>query len=763
MRGVRKLACLSIGYSLAVFAAHYILPKESLFIFAAVLPALILPALFLNGNARLRAILLIVSASLGLLSYGLHYKNTIYRISELDGKTQKVTAELTAYPEEHDYGGKVRVKLLDGRAKGLKAAVYDYDGALPDDAAPGDILIAELKLRSAALRYGEESDADISLGVYLNATLMGETELTRHDGFSLKYVPQELARILQAKISELFPDDSRVFMLALMIGNKDEYYEDDSVNTAMSIAGLSHVVAVSGMHVSFLVAFLELILGKSRRTSILCLGFVWLFVLMSGSSPSAIRAGFMLSVALFAPIVNRENDRLTSLTFALCVILAVNPFAAGSVSLQLSFAAIAGIYAFGKKLFDYVSEHTPEMRRAKRLKLYVIGAFSNSVAVTAFTFPVMAARFGTVSLMSPVTNILCLWAVSLIFIGGYAVCFIGILSNAVAAFSAAVLSYLVRYIIWIVRLIAKIPFAQIYTDNLYALLWALLTYGLFAVYGVMRKKDNKQSLALPTILSVAALVSVFAWTRASVYRDTGTANILDVGNGQCIVLTEKEHAAVIDCGSAGTTLNAGTAASKLLKSHGRNSVDCLVLTHLHSDHARGAVRLMDTMDVKKLVLPKDAGANADDGILDEILDAASDNGVEVLYLERDTLISAGNIALDIKSPYSEGDKNERGLMLTASVGGKNILITGDVSESTERKLARDRDLSDTDVLIVGHHGSKYATSYELLNEAKPETAIISVGFNSYGHPSDEVLHKLDYFGIETYRTDISGKITITGD
>lgn len=761
MRGVRKLACLSIGYSLAVFAAHYVLPAKTLIVSSAVLLCLILPALLLKGNARLRAVLMLTAAALGLFYYGYRYDSFTASVSALDGKTQSMEVMLTDYPKQHDYGVSVSVQPLDGPAKGLNTTLYDYEDALPDDARPGDILKAKLKTRSAAQRYGEETDADISAGVYLTASLTETTDYVHSEGFKLRYLPQELAKILRTEIESVFPEDSRSFMLALMIGNKEQYYDDESLSIAMSVAGLAHVVAVSGMHVSFLVAFLELILGKSRRTSVLCLGFVWIFVLMSGASPSAIRAGFMLSVALLAPVFDRENDRLTSLTFALAVILGVNPFAAGSISLQLSFAAIAGIFAFSKRIFDYVDAHTPEFKRFKRLKLYLIGAFSNSIAVTAFSFPVMAARFGYISLMSPLTNILCLWAISLLFVGGYAVCAIGVISTVAANAVAMVLSLFVKYIVFAVLLIAEIPFAELYTQNLYALLWAVLTYALFAASYHLRDKKKKYSPVLPTVLSVIALVSVFAWTKAGAVRDPGTATVLSVGNGQCIVLTQKGHTAVIDCGSAGTAENAGDKAAAYLKSHGRNKVDYLVITHLHRDHADGAAMFMELMDLDTLVISKDAMLNADDGIYEKLRESAERNDVNIHYLDSDTELLAGDIALNIYAPYPEGDKNERGLMLTALVGGKNILITGDVSESTERKLTIDHDISDTDILIVGHHGSKSSTSFEMLNEAKPDTAVISVGFNSYGHPTDEVLHKLDYFGINTYRTDVSGNITIS--
>lgn len=321
-----------------------------------------------------------------------------------------------------------------------------------------------------------------------------------------------------------------------------------------------------------------------------------------------------------------------------------------------------------------------------------------------------------------------------------------------------------RYIAFVVKCIAKLPFAAIYAENAYALMWVAFTYLVFFLSRIGKNKAKKLSPIIPTAVSLAALVVAFALTRSAMLSDSGTISVMDVGSGQCIALTEESHTVVIDCGSKGTNVNAGSEASSYLHSHGRTKIDYLLLTHLHEDHAKGAVRLMNMMQVDTLILPEDAAANAESGMLESILSAAEENGVKVVYISEDTELTAGDMRLSIYAPFERGDKNERGLMLSARVGNKDLLVTGDAAESTERKLVKKQDLSETDILMVGHHGSKYSTSKELLEEAEPELAIISVGYNSYGHPTNEVLEKLEYYGIETYRTDLSGRIQIsTGD
>ena len=758
MRSVRKLAALSIGYCISVFAAHYILPYNYLLPIAAASIGLALCSLLLNGNTRKRVLLAALAAAIGFCGYKYHYDNTVSSCEKLVGRTMTVHVQVLEYPTRYDYSSRIYVKLTDEELPQVKAALFAYNDCI-SAVKPGDVLRAEIRFRSAVEKYGEENDNYISDGIYLNGNIE-ESRLISGGDNSLAFLPQELGRVLRTQIKDVFPQNASPFMLALLTGDRNDYYKDEALHSAMGVSGLAHVVAVSGMHVSFLVALLQLVFGKNRHTSVLCLLLIWTFVVMSGSSPSAVRAGIMLSVFLMAPVFGRENDRTTSLCFALALILAANPFAAGSVSLQLSFAAMAGIYLFAQPIYEYLDKLTPGRGIIRR---YIIGSLSSSLGVTVFSIPLIAVHFGYVSLLMPITNILCLWAVSILFVGGYALCILSFLTKLTATFFAGLLSYLVRYIAFVVKTVARLSFSTVYTENLYAVLWIVLVYAVFAVWLICRKKGKRISPLIPTVLCALALVCVFAKTRADMLADSGTLGVMDVGSGQCIALTEGRHTVVVDCGSKGTFTNAGSEAAKYLRGRGRTKIDCLVLTHLHSDHISGAARLMNTMQVETLILPGYVDYITD-GVLADLVDAAHENGVRLMYISHDTEFDAGGISLRLYAPFPKGDKNERGIMLTAEVGDERVLITGDVAGATERKLVAAQDLSDTDILIVGHHGSKYSTSEELLLETEPELAIISVGYNIYGHPAEEVLDRLREHDVTIYRTDECGRILIsTGD
>ena len=140
---------------------------------------------------------------------------------------------------------------------------------------------------------------------------------------------------------------------------------------------------------------------------------------------------------------------------------------------------------------------------------------------------------------------------------------------------------------------------------------------------------------------------------------------------------------------------------------------------------------------------------------------AEEKGIETLFLAEDADVTFGESALRIYAPLGSGGANEEGLSVLCTAGDFDGLITGDMNDTVEKRLIKYGSLPDLELLVAGHHGSKYATSEELLLATTPELAVISVGYNTYGHPAPETLERLAAAGCAIYRTDWSGTVTIT--
>ena len=309
----------------------------------------------------------------------------------LDGETAELEGVVLTYPAEHDGHCRydLRLRLPDGGV--TRAVVYDRSGAVIE-AEPGWRLRISAYCRAADTRYGEDYDYYNSTGIFLVASVKAPPEVISAQRSAWLNFGQDINRNACAEIERIFPRDTAAFMKSLLIGSREELYEDVGAYMAMGRAGITHIVAISGMHVAFLISILQLALGKSRRSSVLCIIAVWVFVAVTGASPSAVRAGVMQSMLLVAPIFGRENDPPTSLMTALAVLLAANPYSAASVSLQLSFGAVAGLMLFSEKLAALLMPDVPR-GTLRRIIRWPVNVAAGSLSVMVLTVPLAASAW----------------------------------------------------------------------------------------------------------------------------------------------------------------------------------------------------------------------------------------------------------------------------------------------------------------------------------------------------------------------------------
>ena len=736
-----------MAYSAAIFAANYLLPPSWL-LYGAVLSALMAAGLMLLQRKWLRGLsLCLVFFGLGLAYFQCHYAGTVAKAELFDGGSYTVYGELTDYPKIHEGYCRLELQLLGDELPKGKAVVYDYDFT-GTQLAPGDRVRFTGRVRTADKLYGEDYDGYYSRGIYCKISALDAVTYCG-PGAVWRYLPVKLNRLLAERISGLFPADSAAFMRALLLGEKSQLYEDEALALTMSRAGLMHTVAVSGMHVVFLVGLMQFVFGAGRRSALIGLGLVWVFVLVTGASPSAVRAGVMQSLLLMAPVLRRENDPPTSLSLALALILLNNPYAAASVSLQLSFAAMAGILCFSGRIFGWFAARWKAVERRNPLH-YLIGNLSTTLSVMVFTAPLTALYFGYVPLLAIVGNIAALWAVSLCFMGGWIACGLSLLPLL-----GQCAAWLARYILLAARLISSLPGAVVYTETKGLWLWLAASYGLFILCGLFGKKSWLRFgvPGLAAVLSLCLLLGCTAWDYA---RGRDTIAVLDVGQGLCVAALAGDSTVLIDCGGINSLDNAGELAGRYLLSRGRKQVDTLVLTHFHEDHSNGVAMLMEMVPLRQLVVP----ARTEE-LPADILDSVRRHGVEITYIDKNSLLSVGEgVTARLYAPAENSRGNESCMAVHLEVGDYQALITGDSPMAEELRLIQEQEFAGTELLVVGHHGSAYASAPQLLAALGGDTAVISVGFNSYGHPAEETLERLTLCGYNVYRTDRDGTVEI---
>ena len=471
-----------------------------------------------------------------------------------------------------------------------------------------------------------------------------------------------------------------------------------------------------------------------------------LFAAVAGFTPSVSRSCIMCGLMLAALLVNKEYDGPAALAFAAVVMLIGNPLVITSVGFQLSVASVAGIYLFAPGIRKWLVSLFPDSK-GKGVRPMLIRWFTASVSITLsamiFTTPLSAWYFGTVSLVGVVTNLLTLWVISFIFYGLVAVSLVGAFWTGGAMILGKIVAWPIRYVLLIAKLLAGFPLAAVYTRSPYITIWLVAVYVLLPVFLLSRNRRPGVLLCCGTLGLCLALLA--SW--AEPMLDSTRVTVLDVGQGQCILLQSEGRTYMVDCGGDSDTETADIAAETLL-SQGISRLDGLILTHGDRDHTGAAENLLSRVKADILILPPEEGM------------PTSDNA-EVVYAEQDLLLTYGKTNLHIFTTDSNRSENENSLCVLFDTENCDILITGDRSAYGERMLLHAGKIPEVDVLIAGHHGSKNSTCEDLLAAAQPQTVCISAGRdNLYGHPAAETLQRLENFGCTVYRTDRDGTITI---
>ena len=753
---MRKLATAAFSFAAAILISHYLLPIAWLPFIAAAAAATSLIGLLFRADVRYRILIILLSLAFGFIWRWTYVGRYIAPAARLHGTTATVTATILGYPAPSARGYRIDCAISLDKGPALGARLYYYGEAHLE---PGDIIeFAAQFMRTDGSDNTERIDALSSRGAFLTGYISGEISKQSSQA-KLRYFPQRLANSVAHMIDRLYGDDVSPFMQALLVGKRDKLNSDTALNTALSASGISHVVAISGMHVSFLMSFLATIIKKKRLFAFVGIPALFFFMAMTGFTASVARAGIMQVFLICAPMFRRENDSLTSLSAALFVLLLANPYSIASVSLQLSFAATLGIILFTGNIHSAIAENLHESKviknsAAKAILSFAATSLATTIGALVFTLPLTAVHFGLVSLIAPLTNLATLWAVAIAFPAGIISCIFAYIAFPIASFIAYPVAAVIRYVIFVARSCAALPFSAVYSSNILFMFWLAYVYVMFIALPMLRARIRQY--ILPCCLAIVLLCATFLLSPLLPGGNLDSITVLDVGQGQSIVFRSEEYVAVIDCGSSSGE-DAGFIAHEYLSNQGIAAIDVLILTHFHSDHVNGVEHLMSRIDVAALCIPDPDGSY----LADDIIQLARRRGTDIIYVMESIRVSLGLIDLILYPPLGYGDENERGLSILA-LGNVSALITGDMNSSGERTLLRFALLPDIDLLVVGHHGSRFSTSEELLAAVTPEIAVISVGKNSYGHPASETIERLEQFVESILRTDQMGHVTVTG-
>ncbi len=671
------------------------------------------------------------------------------------GKEVFVSGEITdvgynSAKNLHRY--KIKLAEIDGDE------VKKYDNAFINlycDATkeylPGTLVRGDLKFFESAVEFGAGREERIILNSFAEAESLS---FTASDQKSLAKWLYTFRTGITEKIS-FGNEKTRGLLKSVCFGDKETL--DSELEVSLRRLGLSHVTAVSGLHLSFtilLFGFILIALGLHYRVRYLINIFIAIiFTALVGFPLSCVRACVMIVLMSLGMVLNLVDDGLTSLSFAALLIVLVNPFAIRDISFLLSVFATAGIiigkppienFLFPKKLGN---DH-----RVNWFYRKLTGVFSCSMAATLGTLPIIILVFQSVSLIGPFANVLLIYPLQGCFGAGILMVLFGWIPGvgSLLGWFCDALYYLID---GISSFLGRIPFVSVSTLNrndliILALLLVVIGVG---IYDFAVKKHRTTMILFSFFLCFCLLFQfIFIKTHPD---DRIEIAFVDVGQGDCTVISKDHSAVILDYG--------GTSQKRYqlidyLKSRNIYSVELLCFTHLHSDHTNGLGTLLKNIYVDEILYPE---LPCDNPTLLPMI-RMEKNAVITSNLQRNVL---GNVT--ISALYNLDDTkvagNENGVCYRIAYGDTSVLVTGDLPGEMELKLME--SLGDTTILRVSHHGSDTSSMYPFLKAIAPEISVISVGENAFGLPNESVLDRLKTISAEVLLTKQEGTICFKTD
>ena len=546
---------------------------------------------------------------------------------------------------------------------------------------------------------------------------------------------------LKAHIESLFGPHAALFQ-GVMLGDKTEI-EDDLVS-AMRVTGVVHILTVSGLHLSLLAAVFSRLmrrLGLGGGASLaLMTAFLAAFTGLTGCAAGTVRAMIMSVYRACAMLCGRRYDPLTALSVAALLMTIVRPLWALDVSFRFSFFVVLGIQLCAHRFSAWLDKKIAW----PRLLDGVPGVVSVSACAQLAALPMQMLLYGYIPTLSLLMNLLCSLFAPVLLLGGWACTLIGAVHLPCGRLLGGMLGMIAGVFEWLNRSAAAFPYSVVRVPApygaevlLFAAILALISDRIR--WGHLRRGAVTIGMALMLLLYLPRLNPAPRYVQ------------LDVGQGDAALFRRDRKAVMVDVGPADSY-----EALRYLRHEGL-FLEAVILSHLDEDHAGALAVLLDSeIVVPGIVMPKGAMQEEESPAVEAAIEAAMSQGIPIHEVCRGDRFHCCGVLMDVLSPeLDDVGSNERSLLLYARIEDADFLLTGDMPVSCEPER-----VPDCEVLKVAHHGSKAATSDAFLAMARPELAIISVGENHYGHPTDRVLESLRHAGSHVLRTDECGCITL---
>ena len=587
----------------------------------------------------------------------------------------------------------------------------------------------------------------------------------------------------------ILPENTCKIFLGILLGYTDEI--DNDIKADFSNSSLSHLLAVSGMHISYIVLGLTYILTRLNihktinkiATSI----FLIFFLYITGFTSSVVRAVVMGILFIMQSVFKRKNDISTSIAISALLMLIENPYRIKSIGFILSYLATIGIIVFtiknNKNSKQLIKTSKKNIMIAKVKQLILISTYAQIV-----TLPITIYYFSSISLTFLIANLIAGNIIGIITIGGFILIIISFISINLASIYAKIYNLFLNILLKTTQIISKIPISKIYVviPNIALIIIYYISIFLLIYYYKIKNKDNKRylekkiikkvihikkyiKLNIKKIILFIIILSVIPLILRFIPKDL-KIYFIDVGQGDStLIVTPFGKKVMIDSGGSENS-NSFNVGEKVLLPYLLNrkirTLDYIVISHFDSDHCKGFESILKNIKVNNIVVSKQIYQSEN---FNNIIQIAKENRIRLIVVKAGDNIRFDKFtSLKILYPTNNlkfNDLNNNSILAKLNYKYINMLFTGDIEKEAEKYIVNNLSIDlKSEILKISHHGSNTSTTKEFLERVNPKIALIGVGEkNSFGHPSEEVIKRLKDVKATIYRTDKMGEISIIVD
>lgn len=564
-----------------------------------------------------------------------------------------------------------------------------------------------------------------------------------------------IQKYIRDTINGTLTDEEGNLLLAILLGDKDKLSED--IQESFKTSNLSHMLAVSGAHVSYIILGLTYVLQNSiigkKNGKIVRIIFLLAFMAITNFTPSVTRACIMAILTLFSSIIYRKSDVYTNISVAALITLIFNPYSLLDLGFQLSYGGTIGIIIFIKRIQEKKS-NSKVINYIKQMAL--VSIYANIIII-----PIMMYHFNTVSFTFIISNIMASPILGIIVITGFLFIIASItvkpLTRLIAIFIKPILSILIK----ISQICSKLPFSNILVVTPY--MFNVISYYAIILYCIKSKKNNKCKIII-CLLIVLILINFIIY----IFPQKLRIFFIDVGQGDStLIITPDKKTVLIDGGGSDSFDVGEKVLLPYLLDRRILKIDYVLISHFDTDHCGGILTIMEKVKVKNIIISEQAEHSENYERFKKLM---IHKKIRLIEVKKGDKIKIGRysefkILFPTSRLLSENPLNNNSIVAQFNYNNFKMLFTGDIEKLAEQQILKaEKAEIRADILKVAHHGSKTSSIPEFIKAVKPKIALIGVGKNNtFGHPNQQTIKNLENIKCRIYRTDLQGEIIIKID